>query len=136
MRVTKVIREYVEREVAKKFEAAFKVAEEIGNPAVKEVREAIEAIADEANERAIALAKEKGVFDSNGYDESRIVLIAYHNYDANRHVTDTAVNKERGAKLAELRDKQKKAVEDILISLELGEATKNELRDLIEKVEV
>lgn len=137
MRVTRVIREYVEREVGKKFEPAFKAAEEIGNPAVKEVRDAIDKMVEEVNAKAIEMAKAAGVFCNKHY--SRVVndpeLICVAGY-ISHHVRDEAADTARNKRFVELREQKEKAIEDILLSLELGEATKDELRGLIEKVEV
>ena len=136
MRVTRVIREYVEREVGKKFEPAFKAAEEIGNPAVKEVRDYVKTVVDDANKRIIEMAKSKGVFYADGMPEERISLVSAQVYTLSSYIKDKDSDKERNDKLFDLREKKKAAIEDILLSLELGEATKDELRGLIEKVEV
>lgn len=137
MRVTKVIREYVEREVGKKFEPAFKAAEEIGNPAVKEVRDAINKMVGEANAKAIEMAKAAGVFCNKHYSHTVETpdLICTGTY-IGHHIRDEAADAERNKRFMELREKKEKAIEDILLSLELGEATKDELRGLIEKVTV
>ena len=136
MRVTKVIREYVEREVGKKFEPAFKTAEEIGNPAVKEVRDYINTVIDDANKRIVEMAKSKGVLSSDGLSDDQIHIVSTQSFSLSRYIRDEASDKERADKLIDLRNKKKAAIEDILLSLELGEATKDELRGLIEKVEV
>ena len=136
MRVTRVIREYVEREVGKKFEPAFKAAEEIGNPAVKEVLDYVKTVVDDANKRIIEMAKSKGCFYDNGTPEEYISLVSAPRYTLPSYIKDKDSDKERNDKLFELCEKKKAAIEDILLSLELGEATKNELRDLIEKVTV
>lgn len=137
MRVTKVIRDYVEREVSLKFEPAFNEAEKMGNPAVQEIRDAIHILIDELNAKAIAMATEAGVFSNKVYgrpcDEISLVTTGHH---FGQCIRDETMDEARGTRLRELRKQKEKVIEDILLSLELGEATKDQLRSLIDNVTV
>ena len=126
MRVTKTIREYVEKELDAKFRASYDALKEIQNPVVKETLDAAEAIRAKACDDVRALVAEAG------FDASSVYVSLGGMYNVRDRETEDRVNEMRRA----IDDKKSKAVADILIALELGEATKDELRGLIEKVEV
>ena len=136
MKVTNVIRNYVEREVAKKFEPALREVNAISNPAVKEVRDSILEMVREANERAIALAKEKGVFFGGATEEAHIKLVRFGRYGFDNYIQGPSSYEERSKRRHEICRRQRDAVEDILVAVELGDPTKRELCDLIEAIEV
>lgn len=126
MRVTKTIREYVEKELDAKFKASYDALREIQNPVVKETSDAAEAIRKKASDDIRALVSDAG------FDASSVYVSVGGMYNVRDRETENRVNDMR----RELDQKKSKAVADILIALELGEETKNELRDLIEKVTV
>ena len=126
MRVTKTIREYVEKELDAKFKASYDALNEIKNPIVQETLDAAEAIRKKASDDIKAMVTEAGV------DASSVYVSLSGLYNVRDRETEARVNEMR----RDLDQKKSKAVADILIALELGEATKDELRGLIEKVEV
>ena len=127
MRVTKVIREYIESQINEKFSPAIQQAnnryDELTKPAMDEVKE----ILDEANERAKRVLIDGG-FNVN--DHKSVFSIAMYG------IKNEEADIERNLKISELRSKKSNAINDIILRLELGEATKNELKDLIAAVTV
>ena len=83
---------------------------------------------DETYAKAIEIAAELG-FSENTYYRDAVSIYAGH--FENKEKAD-AINRRR----RELENKRTKAIENILLNLELGETTKAELKDAIESVEV
>lgn len=127
MRVTKVIREYVESEVRRKFAPLRYSVEDEYNSAVDPIQKKIIEIAKEANEKAVAVATEAGLYDLKMGE-----LIRPNAY----RVCDDAAAKVRRDKLKEISDKELKAISEIIISIELGETTKDKLRSTIDALEI
>lgn len=126
MRVTKTIREYVEKELDAKFKASYDALREIRNPVVKETLDAAEAIRKKACDDIKAMVADAG------FETKDIYVALGGTYGIRDRETEDRVADMR----RDLDAKKSKAVADILIALELGEATKDELRGLIEEVEV
>ena len=126
MRVTKTIREYVEKELDAKFKASYDALNEIKNPVIKETFDAAEEIRKKAQDDIRVIVADAG-FDANS-----VYISLSGMYNVRDRETEDRVHEMR----RDLDAKKSKAVADILIALELGEATKDELRGLIEKVEV
>ena len=138
MRVTRPIREYIEKSIGEKFDPQIEKAREIQNPAVKEALDAIRELAKQANEQAIKIAQDAGVFNNKtayGAVTENPQLIAVCTYVGN-YVRDIETDNKRTKMISDLNAKKRAVIEDIILSLELGEKTKGELRDLIDKVEV
>lgn len=128
MRVTKVIREYVEREIRNKFDRKIKDARREYDEEKKELSRRLEELAIETEEKACGIAKAMG-FD---YDYAGRRSISFNPSSFRNKEKDDAVYEA----INELRQKERRAIEDILLSLELGETTKSELKDAIDAVEV
>lgn len=133
MRVTKTIREYVAREIGKKFDPLINAANaeylEERNAVIEQVR----AIADRANEEAIRVVEEAGYWaPPSPYSivSPRVIDFRDHNI-VNRTKSDEAYKVS-----SQIRERKNKAIEDILLGLELGETTKDMLRDAIDSVVV
>lgn len=128
MRVTKVIREYVEREIRAKFQPQL---DEIGREYKAErdvLNERLKELEEETEVRAREIAESLG-FSLNSW-HSGVVSIR-SGYFENREKSD------RDMRLrAEVETKRDEAIENILLNLELGETTKAELKGAIEAVEV
>ena len=128
MRVTKVIREYVEREIRNKFDKKIEDARREYDEEKKELSRRLEELVNETEEKAYGIAKAMG-FDYN-YVGRRSVNISPSSF-RNKEKDDAVYGV-----IDELRQKERRAIEDILLSLELGETTKSELKDAIDAVEV
>ena len=126
MRVTKLIREYVEKtitnkmaygEPTKKFEAARKLLDETKQSVEEKVEAYAKTLVAEAN---------------SGLPEGfRIYLSDAYGYVRSSHY-DAPLAKAAVAHEREVREKRKTAIESILLELELG-ATKADLERLIEE---
>lgn len=127
MRVTKLIREYVEREVSAKFES--KISTITANYR-KEQDDMIERL----NERVKTTEEEciKMLTDA-GFDVPRGNLIGRVGRFS---VTKETAEEEVREKREEMRKKKREAIDSILIGLEIGETTKDDLMGLIAAVEV
>ena len=124
MRVTKIIREYVEKTVntrltfgepVEKFQEAKKAMDEYRAKAEEDIRKYAECRLEAANRDL-----PEGFKLYIGSDHS-IVRDSYY---------DAPLAKEAGAHEREIREKRKQAIESILVELELG-ATKADLERLI-----
>lgn len=127
MRVTRLIREYVEREVRAKFEPKIQA---ISDDYKKEQNEMVELI----NARVKAFREEcvKMLTDA-GFDKPRGRFV----YDISCYeIHKESVEKEIQKKRNELAAQERETIDSILIGLELGETTKDEIKELIAAVEV
>lgn len=131
MRVTKVIRDYVEREVSAKFDAQLK---DLG----KDYSEQLQKFSDEADglrarwiEELNSLAATYGL----SLTTSRYGLrcpVSVDTYVYKDEEKDKEIQKTR----RELEARRRDAIEEILLNLELGETTKADLRSAIDSLEV
>ena len=128
MRVTKVIREYVEREIGAKFQPQL---DEIGKDyqADRDILDSrLKELQAEMESRAEEIAESMGFTFRHGWGDAVCIRSNYSENDEKC--------KEINQRRRELTEKRDKAIENILLNLELGETTKTELRDAIEAVEV
>ena len=130
MRVTKLIREYVEESVRQKFKPEKEKVWKEYNEKIEDLRDEIQKIADEANEKAVALAREAGLYSENEYDSGTLIRM-YSRYLGDREI-EAKLRKED----CELRDREKDTVSGILLRLELGQTDKAELEDVLAAIEV
>ena len=129
MKVTKLIKEYVEKRVREQFpktaeELAWEAEKDRMSKAFEEAGELMEAYA----EQVVKELNEK--YELKGY-----CLRTYHNYS---YVTDTycndSENYQASVKVGREREKKiDKTIEDILISLELG-GTKADLDEMLANI--
>ena len=124
MRVTNFIREYVTEKVYEKFDPAIRAVNESFRTRQDEFFERYEKLVDEFNERASAIAVEVGLADE-GSDRK---------YVRSSHCpVHWDVVEQKKQDLFRRRDD---AIRDILLSLELGETSKDMLKDAIDAISV
>lgn len=128
MRVTKVIRDYVEREIGAKFQP---MLDNVGKEYQEEfdnLTQRLKELEEETEVRAQEIARSLGF--SMGRYRSGCVSINFYTFE--NHEKSDRVRDERLA----IERKRDEAIENILLNLELGETTKAELKGAIEAVEV
>ena len=139
MRVTKIIREYVEKVVSEKYETDIKA---IPVPDPVEMPEEYKEWAKGYIEEIIATCKQKREeFGINTHD-AESASFYYHDYDKvieknlaliipdKVHLKDSA-REEYNAKVNALRKESCDKIDEILVGLEMGTVRKNELDDLL-----
>ena len=128
MRVSKAIREYVEEEIYKKYSDA---ANEIGKDyyeAKEQAKEMVEEIMKEASSKAETYLKDLGYDVMYGYrDNCLFSLNGSFLKNEEREIND---------KRNELRSKSRAKARQILFDLEMGEANKNELREILDNITI
>ena len=131
MRVTKVIRDYVEREVSAKFDDQLK---DLG----KDYSEQLQKFSDEADG-----LRKRWIEELNGLAATYGLSLTTSRYGLRCPVSvDTYVYKdeEKDKEIQETRRRlearRRDAIEEILLNLELGETTKADLRSAIDSLEV
>lgn len=126
MRVTKIIREYVEETVNGIYDPIIENCSKDYSEKKNEVEDILEKMVDEFNAAAKKVIKEHGfTIDSWNGEEKHII-----NYTCNFG------KKEYGSiidKRNELRDEKRRKIQDILVNLELG-GTKAELDEMLKNI--
>ena len=125
MRVTGVIKDYITREVNKKYQEKLdSIPNDYQEDYDKMISE-IEALVDETNIKARQIAEKYGMLKEKNYK-----IIDYSTY---RLGDDTRSDK-RYALVRELKQKRDDKIAQIILDLELGETTKKELNDVLANV--
>ena len=125
MRVTGVIKDYITREVNKKYQEKLdSIPNDYQEDYDKMISE-IEALVDETNIKARQIAEKYGMLK-----EKNCKIIDYSTY---RLGDDTRSDK-RYALVRELKQKRDDKIAQIILDLELGETTKKELNDILANV--
>ena len=125
MRVTGVIKNYITREVVKKYQEKLdSIPNDYQEDYDKMISE-IEVLVDETNVKARQIAEKYGMLKENNYK-----IIDYSTY---RLGDDTRRDK-RYALVRELKQKRDDKIAQIILDLELGETTKKELNDVLVNV--
>ena len=125
MRVTPVIKDYVTREVNKKYQEKLdSIPNDYQEDYDKMIGE-IEALVDETNIKARQIAEKYGMLKEKNYK-----IIDYSTY---RLGDDTRSDK-RYALVRELKQKRDDKIAQIILDLELGETTKKQLNDVLANV--
>ena len=125
MRVTGVIKDYITREVNKKYrEKLDSIPNDYQEDYDKMISE-IEALVDETNVKARQIAEKYGMLKEKNYD-----IIDYHTY----RLGDRERSNKRYALVNELRKERDDKIAQIILDLELGETTKKELNDVLANV--
>ena len=125
MRVTGVIKDYITREVTKKYrEKLDSIPNDYQEDYDKMISE-IQALVDETNVKARQIAEKYGMLKEKNYE-----IIDYNTY---RLGDDTRSDK-RYALVRELKQKRDDKIAQIILDLELGETTKKELNDILANV--
>lgn len=126
MRVTKTVKEYIVREVSKKYDTKI---EDLRNnhPATiekKEFEKAVQEIAKTANAKAQEYLAKYHI--TNMFGKELIDSFGSNTYHF-RHEQENELHN----KISELQNARAKTIENILLNLELGGATLNELNEMI-----
>ena len=122
MRVTRVIKDYITREVNKKYkEKLDSIPNDYQEDYNKMISE-IEALVNETNVKARQIAEKYGMLKEKNYD-----IIDYNTY----RLGDDARRNKRYALEKELKKERDDKIVQIILDLELGEITKKELNELL-----
>ena len=125
MRVTGVIKDYITREVTKKYQEKLdSILNDYQEDYNKMINE-IEALVDETNIKARQIAEKYGMLKEKNYD-----IIDYHTY----RLGDSERSDKRYALVSELKKERDDKIAQIILDLELGETTKKELNDVLANV--
>ena len=126
MRVTKIIREYVEETVNGIYDPIIGNCSKDYSSKKNEVEDILEKMVDEFDAAAKKVIKEHG-FTINSWDEKERHIISYTcNFGAKEYESITH-------KRNELRDEKRRKIQDILVNLELG-GTKAELDEMLKNI--
>lgn len=125
MRVTGVIKDYITREVNKKYQEKLDSIPNDYQEDYDKMIDEIEALVDETNIKARQIAEKYGMLKEKNYK-----IIDYSTY---RLGDDTRSDK-RYALVRELKQKRDDKIAQIILDLELGETTKKELNDVLANV--
>lgn len=126
MRVTKLIREYVEETINGIYEPLIKNCDGDYYEKKKEVEKILEKLADEFDVAAKKIIKENG-FSIDSWDDREKTIITYTCNFGNKEYMPILEKRRK------LRDEKKQKVQDILVNLELG-GTKAELDEMLQKI--
>ena len=125
MRVTGVIKDYITREVTKKYrEKLDSIPNDYQEDYDKMISE-IEALVDETNIKARQIAEKYGMLKEKNYK-----IIDYNSY----RLGDSERSDKRYALVNKLKQKRDDKIAQIILDLELGETTKKELNDVLANV--
>ena len=125
MRVTGVIKDYITREVTKKYQEKLDSIPNDYQEDYDKMIDEIEALVDETNVKARQIAEKYGMLKEKNYD-----IIDYHTY----RLGDSERSDKRYALVNELRKERDDKIAQIILDLELGETTKKELNDVLANV--
>lgn len=126
MKVTKLIKEYIAEQIEAKYRIAIDQATKDYQDTRKQYNDEIKALEVETIDKAKAIAAKYDLkYSENSYQP--IVKVS------NNASNDEKYRQQRDRE-AELYQKKEAAIRDILVGLELGETTKDELKAAIENV--
>ena len=125
MRVTGVIKDYITREVNKKYQEKLDSIPNDYQEDYDKMIDEIEALVDETNVKARQIAEKYGMLEEKNYN-----IIDYHTY----RLGDNTRSDKRYALVRELKQKRDDKIAQIILDLELGETTKKELNDVLSNV--
>lgn len=131
MRVTRAIREYVEDEISKKYQA---VRDTIGRAYYDEcdaLEGEIKVIAEEANRRAIEVIRARGFEPTKDWRHHDEGPISYSRC-FNKPEESERINKECRA----LDDRKRAKIKQVLFDLEMGATEKAELIEVLDSITV
>ena len=125
MRVTRVIKDYITREVNKKYQEKLDSIPNDYQEDYDKMIDEIQALVDETNIKARQIAEKYGMLKEKNYD-----IIDYHTY----RLGDSERSDKRYALVNKLRKERDDKIAQIILDLELGETTKKELNDVLANV--
>ena len=130
MRVTKLIREYVEKKVRESYPKS--VAELVYEEHSKKINDAITEANEKVYEYAKALAEELNA--KYGFpNDSKLMARDYYNFVSSRYNYDSEIYKASCKARDEREKKIEEKVEEILLTLELG-GTKADLDEMLKNI--
>lgn len=125
MRVTGVIKDYITREVTKKYQEKLdSIPNDYQEDYDKMIGE-IKALVDETNVKARQIAEKYSMLEERNYD-----IISYSTY----RLGDSKRRDQRYALVNELKKERDDKIAQIILDLEFGETTKKELNDILASV--
>ena len=125
MRVTGVIKDYITREVNKKYQEKLDSIPNDYQEDYDKMIDEIKTLVDETNVKARQIAEKYGMLEEKNYN-----IIDYHTY----RLGDNTRSDKRYALVRELKQKRDDKIAQIILDLELGETTKKELNDVLANV--
>ena len=125
MRVTGVIKDYITREVNKKYQEKLDSIPNDYQEDYNKMISEIEALVNETNIKARQIAEKYGMLEEKNYN-----IIDYHTY----RLGDNTRSDKRYALERELKKERDDKIAQIILDLELGETTKKELNDVLANV--
>ena len=125
MRVTGVIKDYITREVTKKYREKLNSIPNDYQEDYDKMIDEIQALVDETNVKARQIAEKYGMLEEKNYN-----IIDYHTY----RLGDNTRSDKRYALERELKKERDDKIAQIILDLELGETTKKELNDVLANV--
>ena len=125
MRVTGVIKDYITREVTKKYREKLDSIPNDYQEDYDKMIDEIQALVDETNVKARQIAEKYGMLKEKNYK-----IIDYSTY----RLGDNTRSDKRYALERELRKERDDKIAQIILDLELGETTKKELNDVLANV--
>ena len=125
MRVTGVIKDYITREVNKKYQEKLDSIPNDYQEDYDKMIDEIEALVDETNVKARQIAEKYGMLKEKNYN-----IIDYHTY----RLGDSERSDKRYALVNKLKKERDDKIAQIILDLELGETTKKELNDVLANV--
>ena len=125
MRVTGVIKDYITREVNKKYQEKLDSIPNDYQEDYDKMIDEIQALVDETNVKARQIAEKYGMLKEKNYD-----IIDYHTY----RLGDSERSDKRYALVNKLKKERDDKIAQIILDLELGETTKKELNDILANV--
>ena len=125
MRVTGVIKDYITREVTKKYREKLDSIPNDYQEDYDKMLSEIEVLVDETNVKARQIAEKYGMLEEKNYN-----IIDYHTY----RLGDNTRSDKRYALERELKKERDDKIAQIILDLELGETTKKELNDVLANV--
>ena len=125
MRVTGVIKDYITREVNKKYQEKLDSIPNDYQEDYDRMISEIKALVDETNIKARQIAEKYGMLKEKNYE-----IIDYSTY----HLGDNTRSDKRYALERELKKERDDKIAQIILDLELGETTKKELNNVLANV--
>ena len=125
MRVTGVIKDYITREVNKKYQEKLDSIPNDYQEDYGKMIDEIQALVDETNVKARQIAEKYGMLKEKNYE-----IIDYNTY----RLGDSERSDKRYALVNELKKERDDKITQIILDLELGETTKKELNDILANV--
>ena len=125
MRVTGVIKDYITREITKKYREKLDSIPNDYQEDYDKMIDEIQELVDETNVKARQIAEKYGMLEEKNYN-----IIDYHTY----RLGDNTRSDKRYALERELKKERDDKIAQIILDLELGETTKKELNDVLANV--